>query len=83
MCKQLGYVARERRPLGFTVGYGPLRSIARCVVGLPFAEPDGRVRDVLVGVFFDGREGNLFPDLPAPQMEEIDVAALIADLQRE
>jgi hypothetical protein len=83
MCKQLGFVARERRPLGFTVGYGPLRTIARCVIGLPFAEPDGRVRDILVGVFFDGREGDIFTELPAPQTAEIDVVALIAELKAE
>ncbi|GIL40501.1 PAS domain-containing protein [Roseiterribacter gracilis] len=81
MCKQLGFVASERRPLGFTVGYGPLRSIARSVIGLPFAEPDGRVRDILVGVFFDGHEGD-FSDLPAPQTEEIDVVSLLRELQR-
>ncbi len=64
MCKQLGNVARERRPLGFTVGYGPLRTVARCVIGLPFAEPDGRVRDVLVGVFLTGVKATSSPNCP-------------------
>lgn len=82
MCRQLAYVSHERRPLGFTVGYGPLRSMARSVIGLPFADSDDAVRDILVGVFFDGREGE-FGELPAPQTAEIDVAAILAELQQD
>jgi hypothetical protein len=81
MCGQLALVAHERRPVAFSIGYGPLRVIARCMIGLPFAEPDRSIRDVLVGVFFDGLDREVSAKQQAPKAAEIDVTSLIAELQ--
>ncbi|MDB5367504.1 MAG: hypothetical protein JWM77_3431 [Rhodospirillales bacterium] len=81
MCHQLSSIAQGRRPLAFSIGYGPLRLVARCTIGLPFAEPDRSVRDVLVGVFFDGLDRPVSARQPAATAAEIDVASLIAELQ--
>jgi hypothetical protein len=81
MCHQLSVIAQERRPLAFSIGYGPLRLVARCMIGLPFAEPDQSIRDVLVGVFFDGLDRPVIARQPPAKAAEIDVASLIAELK--